>query len=79
LIVCPFVVNAIPACVSGLVNWNDVYFDMADWLATLVHDSSMDAAKTVKTVYGTFVIVRRCIQRGRVRIAAYLNGGPGWT
>jgi len=39
----------------------------------------MDAAKTVKTVYGTFVIVRRCIQRGRVRIAAYLNGGPGWT
>ena len=36
---------------------------MADRLAALVHDSSMDAAKTVKTVYGTFVIVRRRIQR----------------
>jgi hypothetical protein len=55
--------TTLPACVSGLVNWNEVYFDMADRLATLVHDSSMDAAKTVKTVYGTFVIVRRWIQR----------------
>ena len=36
---------------------------MADRLAALVHDSSMDATKTVKAVYGAFVIVRRWIQR----------------
>ena len=63
MIVCPFAVSAIPACVSGLVNGNEVYFDMADRLAALVHDSSMDATKTVKAVYGAFVIVRRWIQR----------------
>jgi hypothetical protein len=32
LIVCPF---AIPACVSGVVNGNEVNFDMADWLPAL--------------------------------------------
>jgi hypothetical protein len=63
LIVCPFAVSAIPACVSGLANGNEIYFDMADRLAALIHDSSMDATKTVKTVYGTFVIVRRWIER----------------
>jgi hypothetical protein len=47
-----------PACVSGLVNGNEIYFDMTDRLAALIRDSSMDATKTVKTVYGTFVIVR---------------------
>ena len=63
MIVCPFAVSAIPACVSGLANGNEIYFDMADRLAALIHDSSMDATKTVKTVYGTFVIVRRWIER----------------
>jgi hypothetical protein len=45
------------------VNGNEIYFDMTDRLAVLIRDSSMDATKTVKTVYGTFVIVRRWIQR----------------
>jgi hypothetical protein len=45
------------------VNGNEVYFDMADRLPALVHNSSMDATKTVKTVYGTFAIVRRWIRR----------------
>jgi hypothetical protein len=58
LIVCPFAVSAIAACISGLVNGNEVYFDMADRIAALVPNSSMDATKTVKTVYGAFVIVR---------------------
>jgi hypothetical protein len=56
-------VSAIPARVSGLVNGNEIYFDMADRPAVFVHNGSMNATKTVKTVYRTFVIVRRRIQR----------------
>ena len=55
--------SAIPACIAGLVNGNEVYFDMADRLAVLVHNGSMDATKTIKTVYGTFFTVRKWIQR----------------
>jgi hypothetical protein len=56
-------VSAVPASISGLVNGNEVYFDTADRLAALVHNSSMDATKTVKAVYGAFVIVWKWIQR----------------